>query len=249
MFHLAAYYTNDLADASVYTALGTVNDPMLVAANSGFQMPTRMSLFGAYVGSVGATAARFDSPSLRSLFLPDHEPVSVTSLPSSGWALDVMPGDGFDLQQSEVLQVQVSRTSGAAADAYALAWLTPGRFRPPAGPYYTLRATAAATLVEGAWVNGALTLPQNLPAGRYQVVGMSAVGANLLAARLVFQSGGLRPGVLANQASGEWTIDPLAQGQVTVFGEFSNLQIPSVDFLGAGAGSAQTVYLRLVKVG
>ena len=110
-----------------------------------------------------------------------------------------------------------------------------------------MRATAAATLAAGTWVNSALTMTQTLPVGTYAVVGLRAIGANLQAARLSFIGGGYRPGVPAVNGDGDGDFKPLRFGMSGEFGRFDNNTIPSVDCLGH-TDTSQRFYLDLIKV-
>lgn len=248
MFHLLAFRTAALASAASNVALGTVSDPMIFAVNNAFQMPQKMNVWASYAGNDAFNDARINAPSLRTVFLPSLDPTSATVLPANVPPINVFQDMGPEIQFSEGLSVEASRDAVAASEAVALLWVSPNRPRPTAGPILTLKATGTITGATGTWVNGAITLSQNLPVGRYQVVGMGAYGTALVAARLVFQNGGLRPGVLAQGSVGEWSNDPFRRGGMGVFGEFTNITIPSVDIFVNGANTAQTFFFDLVKV-
>lgn len=247
--HLAMFYTNDLADASVNVALGVVSDQILSQANSRYLAPNDMQVMAAYVATVGLVDARINAPSLRSISLPYIDPGAAVVAAPDVPPINVLLDNGYGLDATEEFTVEVSRTSGAAADAYAALWIAPRMVRAQPGPIYTVRATSSVTIAEGSWANGVLTLTQTLPPGRYQVVGMSAYGTNLFASRLVFPTGGLRPGVLAQQAIGQYNQPVFRTGNFGAFGEFNSYVLPSVDHFGAGAGTSQTVFLDLVRLG
>ena len=98
----------------------------------------------------------------------------------------------------------------------------------------------------GSWVNTALTFNSTLPSGTYQVVGMRAEGANLVAARLVFVGGQFRPGVAAASAANLALFNRFRNGQIGVFGAFDVNQPPTLDCLGV-TDTSQEVVLDLIK--
>jgi hypothetical protein len=147
----------------------------------------------------------------------------------------------------EALNFLVQSDPAAAAIHRGLVWLGDGPQAPVVGNFFTVRCTAAATLVTGTWVNANLVFAQSLPAGSYQVVGMRARSANLVAARLVFPEQVARPGVAAVNAIGD--LDPFwaRYGRMGVFGQFPHTNPPTVDFLGV-TDTAEFVILDLLRV-
>ena len=87
------------------------------------------------------------------------------------------------------------------------------------------------------WVNGAITLAETLPAGKYQLVGAVLWGINAVAFRFAMVGGTWRPGGIANhdiQTSPQiWQ----RNGGLGVWGEFSHDTPPSMDLLADTAAS------------
>lgn len=247
MFHLLAYYTNDLASAASNTALGRVSDPIFSSFNSGYQMPFDGRLNAMYYGNVGVSDVRLNSPIFRNRYLPHPSPVSATALPADNAPVIFFGGGGYPLMESEEIAVEGSRGVVAAADAYALLWISRNPIQPINPLSFTIRATSTVTVAEGAWSSGALTLSETLPAGNYDVVGMRVVGTALLAGRLIIPGQDLRPGVLADQAEGEFQLPYMRNGAFGKFGTLPSFQNVQMDYFGTGANTAQTVYLDLVK--
>lgn len=250
MFHLAAYYQSvDLG--AVLTAISAVPDQALFTSSNDIRVPKELAnIIGAAAAtaSTTVTAAQLQSPSLRSLVNHDLEPVvgAVTfGSPPEGI---YFPQSPIALVPDEALNFYFNTDNAGAAAHYGLVMLADGPQQEVSAEIFTVRATAAASLSAGLWVNSNLTFTQTLPAGRYQVVGMRARGTNLVAARLVFPGGRFRPGVAALNAIGD--TDPYwpRYGRMGVFGEFEHLLPPTVECLGV-TDSAQTILLDLVKVG
>lgn len=246
-FHLLAFYTSALPDPSTNAALGTVTDPVITVQSSRYILPVDMYATRAYVGTAGITDARINMPSLVLPFLPYLDPLSATILPANLPPIAELGFGQIVLPRTEALALEVSETGGAATAAYAGLWLSPNPRTPVSGRIQTMKLTATITGSAGTWVAGNMTLTSNLPEGEYEVVGMSAYGTNLLFARLVFYSQTLRPGVLAQQAAGEWNAQHLRNGNFGSFGRFSNTTVPQLEIMSTGACTAQTVYLDVIK--
>lgn len=247
MFHTLAYYTNDLALSAANVALGRVADPIFSSFNNGYQMPFDGRLIAMYYGNVGVSDVRLNSPVFRNRFLPHPSPVSATALPADNAPIIMFPGGGLPLEVSEELAVEGSRGAVAAADAYALLWISRGPISPVNPLSFTIRATSTVTVAEGAWASGALTLSETLPNGNYDVVGIRVVGTNILAGRIIIPGQDLRPGVLADQAEGEFQLPIFRNGNFGKFGSIPSFQNVQMEYFGVGASTAQTVYIDLVK--
>jgi hypothetical protein len=152
--------------------------------------------------------------------------------------------------RSETFQVALSSDATAGPNAsYVLAWLYTSPRRRIAGDITTMRATSTVTAVTGSWVLGAMTLENDLPAGRYAIVGAEVIGATAIAMRFRFAGGGYCPGVLCQQAAGEFFLDRFRHGNAGAFGEFDNSLPPQIDVLGTAGAVTLTMYLDLIKVG
>lgn len=248
-FHVLGYYTASLASAASNVALANVPDQMVFATANAFQMPRRVTCIGAYGGNDAYTSLRINAPSLRRTFLPQIDPVDSQLAPSNRPPINWYGDMGPQFDYTEGVSVEASRGVVAASAAAALLWIADSNLITVGGPIFTWMVTATTTIAAGTWASGAMSYTQTLPAGKYQVVGMSAYGANLYAARLVFLTGGFRPGVLAQQAYGEFSDDMFRRGNAGLFGQFDNTTLPSLEFMGTGAGSAQTVMLDLIRMG
>lgn len=246
-FHLLGFYTAALPDPSTNAALGTVTDPVITVQNSRYILPADMYATRAYVGAIGAIDARLNMPSLVLPAYPYLFPLSTTVLPGNVPPVVDLKGLGVLLPRTEALALEVSETGGGATAAFAGLWLSPQPRVPVSGRIQTIKATATITGVTGQWVSGNMTLQSNLPEGEYEIVGMEAVGTGLLFARLVFYSQTLRPGVLAQQAVGEWNDFSLRNGNFGTFGRFTNTTVPLLEIMQSAANTAQTVYLDIIK--
>jgi hypothetical protein len=249
MFHLAAYYQN-VDPAASLKAINAVPDQAVFSSGLDIRVPTGLAkLLGAAALSAATVPlyAQVSSPTLRDLANQDVSPIADAIV----WTESHCLGDFFDnprdLTELEAVEFAIYATGGAAAHEYGLIFLGDGPVKPTSGKIFTVEATAAITLAAGKWVNGALTFNSTLPAGTYQVVGMKAFGANLIAARLVFVGGSFRPGVLGDPALDQ-NFNPIFRyGRLGVFGQFDSNQPPTLDALGE-TDTAQILFLDLIKV-
>lgn len=246
--HLAAFYQS-VNSAAAYVALNAVPDVAVFTQGGNIRVPPDIAyLLGeaAYSAQTGPQAAQIQSPSLRELANQDIGVVAPGLVGSQDDQYQWHGDNPRALQGNEALTASVLATGGAAAGNYVLAWLGDGPVKPTPGKTFSMRATGAAALAAGVWVNTPLTFGSSLPAGSYQIVGMRAQGANLVAARLVFIGGAYRPGVQGEPSQATSYFDAFRDGNVGVFGEFDINQPPTVDCLGA-TDVAQTFIFDMIK--
>lgn len=253
MHHLLAYYTNDLAQNAVLTALGTITDPVWPVQNGRYQAPYKATVGAFYAGIDSPTRVQIQTASMRGVAYPTLTPISGTNLPANVAPWIALGPQGPDVLPTESMSVNVSRAGAGAADAYVLLWMFErfGNIFP--GKVHTVGWTAAVTIAEGTWSAGNVTLDQVLYPGLYELVGCEVYGTNCLAGRVIFPGGPLgtqfRPGVLAQGAQGEWNKQQFRFGDMGPFGRFRDTAQPMMEFLGVGAGTSQIGYWDLVRVG
>ena len=157
---------------------------------------------------------------------------------------------GPRILRSETFAVQAtSDATGGPNDSYALAWLYAGPRRMQSGDETTIRASSTVTCVTGSWVLGAMTLEQDLPAGRYAIVGVDCTGATAIAARFSFAGGSYQPGFLIQQAAGQFFLDTFRSNSLGVYGEFENSLPPQLFVLGTSGAVTLTLFLDIIKIG
>lgn len=249
MFHLAAFYQS-VDPAAALTKINAVTDQALRTDGNDLVVPSGVSNLIAEAclsAATGLSYGQVSSPSLRQLANQDVLPVVAGVVFGGNPAIQEHFMLPRQLKGNESLNFAVNATGGAAAANYGLVWLSDGALAQVTGNIFSVRATGAAALAAGSWVNTALTFDSTLPAGTYNVVGMRAVGTNLVAARLSFVGGSFRPGVPAVNAVGDREFDQARYGSMGSFGVFDVNQPPTLDCLGV-TDTAQTIELDLIKV-
>lgn len=250
MFHLVAF-SDTVAAAGTLTALTPVPDPTVTIDGSNLNIPDKYNalMAAASLGAAGsnATQARLESPSLREVFFPSITPLG-DAANFGGFSFVYSLADSpLALKTNEGLQFKTNGGGVGPLRQWGLVWLADNAIQPAKGPWFTMRATATIAGSLSAWTSGPLAFDQSLPVGTYDIVGMRAEAATLIAARLIFigQSAVTRPGVpgLANEQSRE--LPQFRFGAPGVIGSFNSTTPPSLEILG-GTGGAETVYLDLI---
>jgi len=252
-FTTVAFYENiDLAGAWGY--LAAIDDQHVYTEGDDLTVPrlNQIVALAAGIGSGGDELARISAPSLRGVSLPLIHPVN------GGVDGHVEPDADpkvIDLRTSPLALVAGEQLNGqghsdttAAARQWIIVWLADGPITPVRGRIITVRGTTTDTLTPGAWTNCNITLDEDLPSGRYQLVGMRALSAGLVAARAVPRGGGWRPGVLGCDDPQDNSHPIFRYGGLGVFFEFAHNEVPSIDFLSNSADTDEEVFLDIVKV-
>lgn len=200
--------------------------------------------------------ARLVSPSLRSLGRLQIEPFNTAAAaaaePASPPAVYDIAENPLALTPQEVLNFEINSNPAAAQIQWCVVWLSDGPLVPVTGKIFTVIATGATALIPIAatatgWTNVPITLDEDLPRGRYQLVGMRARSAGAVAARIVFVGGRWRPGVLGVDAQGDLDHWRLRGGNAGAYGEFEDVDTPSVDMIAVSADAAQDFAFDLIQ--
>lgn len=236
------------ASEAALTAITPIPDPTIRVAGNDFYVPKDVPqlIYGmAMINSAAATLrAQIQSPSLRATLNIDLAPIA------NGLVFGSLP-PRMDLRftplaliPNEPLDVFVQ--NGANVMNRAFLWLADGPVKPTQGKIFTVRATAAASLVTATWVNSALTFQQTLPSGHYQIVGIRAWSANGCVARVYPVGWAWRCGVPMGNAEANLEWEDFRWGNSGVLGEFDNTVPPTFDFMGI-TDTAEVVFLDLIK--
>lgn len=249
MMHLAAFYQS-VDPGGALTQINAVADQAIRTDGKDVVVPstlTNLVAEAALSDATGPAYGQVQSPSLRQLANQDVQPIVNGVVFGSSPAVQSHFQSPRMLKGNESANFAIEATGGAAAANYGLIWLSNGAMASVNGNIFTVRATATAALAAGTWVNSSLTFDNTLPAGSYNVVGMRAEGANLVAARLALVGQGFRPGVPAVNGTGdrEWIYGRM--GAIGSFGTFDVNQPPTVDCLGV-TDTSQNIVLDLIKI-
>lgn len=251
MSHHLLAFAGSVAQNAVLANIPTVVDQYMTQVNtSQYTRRDSLRMLRMYARSDSATVVRIDSPYLRLIGPPNIQPIQVSAAPSDLPPINKFDNSALILPALDPLGILCSRAGVGADVSQALIWVSKGGVQKIEQPCFPIQATATITLTTtGSWVAGAITLPQSLPTGKYRILGMSAQGTGLFAARLVVPGMEERPGVLAQQATGEYDHEWFRRGNFGEFGTFDSVAPPTLEAMGYAAGSAQTIWLDVVRLG
>ena len=247
-FHMAAF-TLSPAGAVTNTAMSGVADQMLTLSTSTtFLTPDETKVVGAFGTGPTMTRLRLNTPSLREIGLPSMVPINASATVPSPYNIYNSVDNPIPIPTVDPFGLDLTDT---AADVTEALLVLQYRYQPiPAGQRYRLRATATITGVLNSWASGGITMDTVLPAGRYAVIGMDVVAANVIAARLIFADGGPRPGCVVRNSDSAILHPFFTDGRLGKWGEFQNANVPNLEILlgNNGANASQEIFLDLVQV-
>lgn len=245
-FHIAAYRGSvgaGLSDVDI----AAVQDSQMTIANNHFVLPRKSNLLFAFGLGTNLSRLLLNTPKMRYVGLPSLVPInSGATVPSPVNVVDLSM-KYVNLDTIDEIAVQASSADAGAQTMNAVVGFGFTFRDVPSQPTYRIRATATITQVAGSWVNGAMTLSQSLPNGRYHVVGMDCVAANGIAARLVFSGGGFRPGCLCRNATSSIQHPMFTDNRLGIYGSFDSINLPTMDIFANGAGATQEIFLDLIR--
>lgn len=249
MFHLLTFASSTPGTYGTLTNVAPPSDPVAATSGNFLFVPTLNQLIGAYVAGTNILRMQISTPSLLADVPYDVTPVDTGALPSVATPINMHPEDPIALVTDEPLQVLV--TTGGTAKIYPLVWLSDGALSKVSGRIIRARATFTSGTTTASWNNASLTLQNQLAEGNYNLVGARAEGAHIAAFRFVFPGGNnnVRPGAIAsNGATGTSSPDNFFRnGNLGVWGTFSNRVLPTIDHLTDGTSETVTLILDLIK--
>lgn len=250
MLHLLAYTKASAGGVTLEDLPGVQDGWATLSGSSHYLLPQNMLVRAIYSLSPNLTAEQISQPTLRRVALPSAVPYDIGTGPTSLPAIDWLYHPYFQLGGTDELAVLQSDNAAGAIQKYAFILLQDQDVRNlPQGNVIQLRATAAITVGNKVWGAGTITLDQGIPYGQYAIVGMDVVGANLIAARLVFPTGGNKPGVIARTSHANKPSPRFRNGDLGVFGYFNSTALPSVELFGSAAPTTQEFFIDVIKTG
>jgi len=246
-------WQQSLDEDGVLSPIDACADQHVAVSGDKIYVPSLNKLVAEYVAQANTvTHAQLQSPSLRRVALLDIAMVQGGIRPSGGESFLPHFSCPIDLAEGEGLEAYINKPADGAIVATVIAYLADGALTPVVGEIFTVKFTATITSVLTQWANGAITLGQTLPVGRYAIVGgdVSEAGGDLIAFRFVVAGYEWRAGGLCTGDLGAKPSPHQRYGGMGVWAEFDSSAPPTLDILAAAA-AAQTVvgYIDLIKVG
>jgi len=207
-----------------------------------------ISMFG---GGASTSWMRIKSPSLRRLFCPYIHPY-YSSAADAYWVVKpmYMPDSPIPLETNEALEATAKSTEfNANIDNFVGVSLAEGVITPVSGDIRTMVIEADLTLTQKTWCNGTLTLPVDLPVGRYQIVGAQCRSGYPGIFRFVPIGADHRPGGMVDAGAKMIDTTGQRQGKLGVWCEFDQLTPPSIEICLNVTGGWYSLKVDLIKVG
>lgn len=240
-------YSESEAKASLLPLTALADEHVTVAGDD-ITIPELNQIIGAVALSANLDNAQLVSPSMRRVFNEDLADLIISAtIPTDEGGFNDFTKTPIPLVRSEKLNALVDNNN-TAEQSTVLVWLADGAPSPIRGAVRTIMATLPTTTATYAWTNGALTLSQTLPAGRYAIVGARAFGATLIACRFVFVGYSWRPGFIGCATLVEAKNPLFRRGGLGIWGEFEFDQPPTVDVLCSGATGSLELFLDLIQI-
>ncbi len=232
------------------TEVAALNDDIIVLSVSNrFMLPTDFWMLLAFASSATLLRARINSPTLRQVSPPQIRPIEVSLLPTDLPSIASWLDQPFRLLKDE--QLILEATSGVAMTERftALAWLAPEVPGPvPSGDVITLRFTSATAAVANVWTTLTITLEQDLPPGRYAMVGSEMQSTNAIAHRWIIPNQLWRPGNVSITALANAGSDLFYRRRLGEWGQFVNTAMPQPQVLCNAADAVHAGFLQIVRV-
>lgn len=245
-FTLVAWYQTE-EHHNVLQNIAAVADQHVSTAGDDIYVPEKVNHLAGYY-ALGATLgnAQIVSPSLRCVAADDIEPVDVAATPVTRPPFHDLMFTPVQLATNEALNFLTSNHANEIN--YGLAWLSSGQITPVATQERSIRCTGTTTLTAHQWSLVPLVYPTTLASGKYQLVGLWAESAHLVAARVVVPNFCYRPGTIGQIVTSGINPDRHRHGASGVWCEFDSRSPPQVEFLATAADTAETVVLDVAKI-
>jgi hypothetical protein len=246
MWHLAAFLK---ASAGSLTDEDTpaVSDQVITISNNHFIPPVPVQIKMATLCGAQATRLKISTPKLRA-FAQVQLPITSTNVSQpSGQQFNDMSAMPLRINAIDELSALVTTGVGASTNIAGM-WLDDMHTQSPRGDAYWIHGVATFAAVVNTWTAGAIVFDQTLPAGKYSIVGMDVVAATTAFARLIFPTGGWRPGVVARAAVTTNLTDYFRNGYMGEYGQFASVAQPLLEVLCTTNPGSWDVFLQLLKL-
>ncbi len=246
-FHLLAFTVSagDVTNSDV----PALTDDVFTIQNGHFLPAEDWMLIWAAQFSALHENGRIVTPSLREISLPFIVPIGAAVLPASDPNVADYRDQPMQLKRLEEIANEVSTTAAGPSRVTGLYGVARDRRNAPAGTPITMRGTSVTAAVTNAWTTLAVTWSDNLPQGKYAVVGLTVQSTNAIAARCNFPDQEERPGSVSIGALTDKQLAMFTKGGLGEWGQFNSFAMPDIQVLANVADAAHVVYLDIVKIG
>ena len=226
---------------SIYVGQKAMDDAHLHTDGDSIIVPSMNHIIGcAAISTATAIGHRLVSPTLRRINSLQVDPVIAAAAPAGGRELMLHPQDALPLTVNEELTSE-DNAATAGGQQECIVWLADGPIAPVHGEIHHVRFTISVTTVIDLWTLAAITLIDDLPVRNYDIVGLSLVGANNVAARIVIPGFAWRPGALCQPSVNTPNHPLFRNGGLGVWGTFEPTTLPKLELCTSVAGATGTL--------
>jgi len=248
MFTMAGFFES--SGATALTEVAALADPHLRVSGDDIVVPGLGHLAGVYAKSNTVTDARVESPSLRRFMNFSVHPVregagDLNRNPDNYW-VDLF-ARMVSLDPSESVNLKIAESTATDA-VYGLIWFADAVDPVPEGELRTVRASGTTTLTANAWSNVSLTFDEDLPAGRYAIIGAAGQSAGMVGYRFLIPGAVWRPGGIGITDVSFSDVASFRYGRKGLWGEFEHDLPPTVDVLSISADTTEKIWMDLIQV-
>jgi hypothetical protein len=243
-------FMEDVDNAALAGLTPAAGEQTVFVTGDDARVPTDFNQIVAYhlVGSA-ITRGQITSPSIRAIAPIEVLPIDDAAEPTSNFPPQKQLDNPVQLESGEALNFNTTNSGAAATEQYGFVWLADSPVTPfTGGNIMHVLATGAITATVDTWTDGQLTLADDLPNGRYAVVGFRAEGTSLVAARLIFTGQAMRPMVIGYDDEADIEDEIFRDGKMGILGEFDHDSPPRLEVMCVAADTTQQVILDIVKI-
>lgn len=254
MFTIGAFDEDRASAVDTLEELDAEDDDHIKVADGDIYVPELNKLVGVYAlhghHEVGKPlTCRITSPSLRAVWPLDIARCSGAAGVMDDSSIAMFPEDPIPLVAGEAISALMTNEAVVNSRGIVGLFFADGALRPVHGEIRTLAFTSTLTGTAHTWTSGPLEAAQNLPVGRYQLVGARVIEHECPGIfRFILTGYSWRPGGIITYRERMSDYDWFRRGKLGVWGEFREFQLPRLEVLSPPAVLNPVVYLDLIKV-
>lgn len=247
MFHTLAFRTTSFG-TTADTKVNAVSDDQISIRNNNFFLPQTGRLLFAFAGAGDLVRSRLNCPTWRVISPVQLRQINSAILPASPPAIADYRQNPLTIPAEQELSMESTDGTGTTT-AVGVAGVSFRYNAPPAGDIFTIRATSTTAAVAGSWTNISLTFDDDLPPGKYHLLGMNYIATNAIAARALLSGQNWRPGCVGAAAADQVVHPMFMKGRLGSWGMFDNTVMPQVEVFNNSTDAVHTVFFDVLRMG
>lgn len=249
MWHTVAYTKSVAGSGSDVNLPGVAENALQIGTQNGFRLLENMFLMTAWSLPANGTGYRLNSPKFAQFSKIEILPVGPGVKQTDGTLIASWPYRAPSFRPQEEVVASVDNGATAASQETLIVSLAKSIDPIPNGEELTIKWTGTTTMTANAWtLIGAPTLAIVLPEGAYAMIASHLQGATAGAHRWIFSGQFYRPGFPSTVAFSDRPWPGQFDYRQGLAGTFSNITLPQCEAWCSSADTAQTGFMRVIKV-